>query len=197
MQSLPIILLSFISIKAGTEQIAPLSGAICGKLGTTYLHEPTKKSGRFPTRFRRDQTRQQVLAGTARNKERKPPPRRQMFGVHRLIKQSALRRYPVQCASNWEQSIDSYYQRNRVASRPDFVATKRGSNWSAGLSPAVPRSGCDRWRAAIDGDSFRGLCHPCSERIRDRAAAASPDPHHSKRQPHVPPASPHPSPSSQ
>ena len=51
------------------------------------IREPTKKSGRFPTRFRRDQARQQSSAGTTRPKQ---------------SVQAATT--AAQRASNWEQS---------------------------------------------------------------------------------------------
>ena len=41
-------------------------GAARVKLGTKSCSEPSKKLSRFPTQFRRDQTRQQPSAGTAR-----------------------------------------------------------------------------------------------------------------------------------
>ena len=37
---------------AHRRQIAPLSGAICGKMGRKYCFEQRKKSSRCPTRFR-------------------------------------------------------------------------------------------------------------------------------------------------
>ena len=143
MQALSIISWSFIPIKAETRQIAPLSGAICGKLGMTYLREPTKKSGRFPTRFRRDQARQQSL-------RRRGGGLRSMLQVWNLkwqfwilkaeynrkrlhwnwcnrflsfhgrlfqlkLKPSKLRRYPVQFAENWERLIFANQQSDRSA----------------------------------------------------------------------------------
>ena len=86
--------------------------------------EYTKKSGRFPTRFRRDQARQQPSADTARrgiNRLRAPPI------THRTNKgrKPSPRRRSTRQIGN--KDTISNTQRNRVASRPDFVVTKRGS----------------------------------------------------------------------
>ena len=52
-------------------------------------------------------------------------------------KVSASSRFPTRCAVRWEPSINPNKERNRVASRPDFDVTKRGSKCQAALPPAA------------------------------------------------------------
>ena len=81
-------------------------------MGTECRSEPTKILNRFPIQNRCDQTRQQMSADTAR-------------------------RFPTRFAVRWEPSINPNKERNRVASRPDFDVTKRGSKCQAALPPAA------------------------------------------------------------
>ena len=102
-------------------------GAATGKLGRTYRQPLTKVLNRFPIQNRRDQTRQQSPAAARRHHD----------GAATGKLGTTYRQPPP---------------RNRVASRLDFVATKCGSNWSAGLSPAYRSSFCIFCRNRRDRD---------------------------------------------
>ena len=98
---------------------------------TKHYFEQRKKSSRFSTRFRcerRGRKCQTALPFAAASGRRHCRSRQQMANRtaargckrRRWHTVSKLRRYPVQFAGRWEESIASNKERNRVASRLDF-----------------------------------------------------------------------------
>ena len=126
-----------------SKQTAPLSGAVCGIMGRTNAAHSSRF--RIASRLNFDATKrvskcQRAPPAAAAGVSGHRPPRQQVSaGTAHPIQSTQAATMAARRPINWEQS-PAPNQRNRVASRPDFVATKRGSECPR--IPPAPNKAC-------------------------------------------------------